>query len=89
MLRNASVGEFIFFQQPVFDMETGQQHARKAHTRIVSKVGLRSGERDGPIIKEDQLNSLGRFICEVWTEKELACHEIEYMKQNSIGRNYV
>jgi len=83
MIRNASVGDYIFFQEPYFNMDKGARRHRKVHTLVTEKDGL-----EGTILKS-QLNSLGRWAHPVWVDSELADHEVDYMLENSKRNTYV
>lgn len=90
MLRNACVGEHIFYRFPAID-ENGR-HSIKCHSFVVDREDIEDPSKrvhiDGCIIPEDKLNSLGRFIERVWAESELQTHEIEYMLQNSEPKGF-
>ena len=84
-MRRAHVGDFIFFSEPHFDIESGEVKRRRVHTLIVENEQV---ETEG-VISENRLNSLGRFVKRVWVEKEMANHEIRYMKKNSIRKTFI
>lgn len=84
MIKNAEPGEFVFLET-VAVAHDNQIQKIKACTLVVRD---QHNETEG-YIKESDLNSLGRAHDMVWTEKQLARHEIQYMKANSIQQTYV
>jgi hypothetical protein len=83
MLKNAKVGEYIFFKTRIVGRNGG---THKGKSLVTSP---RNDESEKTGIRESNLNSLGRVKETVWAESELALHEAKYMKQNSKNRNFV
>jgi hypothetical protein len=84
MLKNAKVGEYVFFKTRIVGRNGG---THKGKSLVTTSPGNDESEKTG--IRESNLNSLGRFKETVWAESELAFHEAKYMKQNSKDRNFV
>lgn len=82
MLKNAQVGEYVFFKTRVVGRNGGTY---KGKSLVTSSND--SSEKLG--IRESNLNSLGRVKETIWAESELAPHEAKYMKENSKLRNFV
>ena len=82
MLKNAQVGEYIFFESQVVGRNAGTYKGK-------SLVTSSNDSSEKPGIRESNLNSLGRVKETIWAESELARHEAKYMKENSKLRNFV
>lgn len=83
MIKNASPGDLIFFESREFD---GGIKSPKVHSLVVK-------EENEPypynsITFQRNLNSLGRMSNPIWTESELANHEVAYMLNNSKGKTF-
>jgi len=80
MIKNASAGEYVFFNDLEF------LDPQKAHAFICKR-----GREVLPyehVIYEEDLNSFARSKEKVWTESDLVQHEINYMRANSQGRSF-
>lgn len=84
MIKNASPGEFIFFE--------GREHrGGKIATPKVHSLVVKEGNEPYPydsIIFERNLNVFGRTSNPIWAESELANHEVAYMLNNSKGKTF-
>ena len=80
MLKNARVGEYVFFKTRIVGRNGGTY---KGKSLVTGDGDVEAG------IRESNLNSLGRVKETVWAESELAAHEAKYMKRNSKPRNFV
>lgn len=79
MLKNASVGERIFWKATYFDMDEGFVKTIRERAVVVDGDGDEVGT-----VPEEQLNSIARkSFDEVVAESEVANHETRYMIENS------
>jgi hypothetical protein len=90
MLKNASVGEYVFW----IEVKLNVSDLSREGTFLARSLVVEKGEYPPPgpkhegKIYEEKLNSLGRFRGPIICENEVARHETEYMKQNSDSLNY-
>jgi len=91
MLKNASVGEHIFWAGKHYKIRKGEMEVRKEYTLILKNEP--PYPKDFGVMYEEQLNGFMRSTAndckDIIAESEIANHESRYMKNNSKLRNFV